>query len=34
MNAMRGNPLDDEFLRVRLVFVGMLLALVFLGPLA
>ncbi len=31
MNAMRGNPLDDEFLRVRLVFAGMLVALIFLG---
>ena len=31
MNAMRGNPLDDEFLRVRLVLAGMLVALVFLG---
>lgn len=28
---LRSNPLDDEFLRVRLVLFGMLLALVFLG---
>jgi penicillin-binding protein 2 len=31
MSALRGNPLDDEFLRVRLVCIGMLVALVFLG---
>lgn len=31
MSALRGNPLDDEFLRVRLVLVGMLALLVFLG---
>lgn len=31
MSALRGQPFDDEFLRVRVVFVGMFLALLFLG---